>query len=141
MRCFLLLSLVAVFLMLTGCAALTGTKTASLPQITDRFAEAMRWKDWHGAARFVEPEQRDAFLEQFKEDPDLHVVDSHIRNIQPGAEEGIAEVVYLLKYYRLPSTRIDEWIWTQQWRQQSSRFYEEGVWLISNPPPPLPWAP
>ncbi len=139
MRRFLLLLLFVACLLLSGCAALTGGETAYLPQIADRFTEAMRWKDWHGAVKFMEPEQRAVFLAQFKEDPDLHIVDSQIRNIQPGDEEGSAEVVYLLEYYRLPSARIEGWTWTQQWRRQPGRFAAETVWLISNPPPPLPW--
>lgn len=136
---FLLLAILLVLLLVPGCATLSGGETANLPQLADRFTEAMRWKDWHGAARFVDSQQRNAFLEQFKEDPDLQVVDSQIRNIQPGTEEGLVEVVYVLEYYRLPSNRIKEWTWTQEWRQQSSRFYAESVWLISNQPPPLPW--
>ena len=139
MRRFSLLLFFVACLLMSGCAALTGGETANLPQIADRFTEAMRWKDWYGAAQFMEPDQREAFLAQFKEDPDLHIVDSQIRNIQPGDEEGIAEIVYLLEYYRLPSARIEGWTWTQQWRRQPSRFAAETVWLISNPPPLLPW--
>ena len=125
--------------LLTGCAALTGGETANLPQTADRFSEAMRWKDWYGAAKFVEVGQRSTFLEQFKEDPDLFVVDSQIQNIHPGAAAGLAEVVYQLEYYRLPSSRIERWTWTQQWQKQPGRFAAETVWLISNPPPSLPW--
>ncbi len=139
MRRFSLLLLSVACLLLTGCAALSGGETANLPQIGDRFSEAMRWKDWYGAARFVEAEQRTAFLEQFKEDPDLFVVDSQIQNIQSGATDGIAEILYQLEYYRLPSSRIERWSWTQEWQKQPGRFTAETVWLISNPPPPLPW--
>jgi len=139
MHRFSLLLLSMACLLLSGCAALTGGETANLPQIADRFTEAMRWKDWYGAAKFVEAKQRAAFLEQFKEDPDLFVVDSQIQNIQPGAGAGTAESVYQLEYYRLPSSRIERWTWTQEWQQQPGRFYAETVWLINNPPPPLPW--
>ncbi|MBW6509721.1 MAG: hypothetical protein K0A94_09285 [Desulfuromonadales bacterium] len=139
MRRFSLLSFSIVCLLLSGCAALTGGETASLPQIAERFTEAMRWKDWYGAAKYVEAEQRAAFLEQFKEDPDLFVVDSQIQNIHPGATDGVAEVAYQLDYYRLPSSRIERWTWVQQWQKQPGRFAAERVWLVSNPPPPLPW--
>lgn len=139
MRHFSLLLLSVACLLLTGCAALTGGETANLPQTADRFSEAMRWKDWYGAAKFVEVGQRSTFLEQFKEDPDLFVVDSQIQNIHPGAAAGLAEVVYQLEYYRLPSSRIERWTWTQQWQKQPGRFAAETVWLISNPPPSLPW--
>ncbi|MBD1400781.1 hypothetical protein [Pelovirga terrestris] len=139
MRRFSLLLFASVCLLLSGCAALTGGETANLPQIAERFTESMRWKDWYGAAKFVETEQRSAFLEQFREDPDLFVVDSQIQNIQPGARDGAAEVVYLLDYYRLPSSRIERWTWVQQWQKQPGRFATEAVWLISNPPPLLPW--
>ncbi len=136
---FLLFLLFVQCLLLSGCAALTGGETANLPKIADRFTEAMRWKDWYGAAKLVEPEQRTAFLEQFKEDPDLFVVDSRIQNIHPGTDEGTAEVVYQLEYYRLPSSRIERWSWKQEWKKQPGRFTTETVWLISNPPPSLPW--
>ncbi|HMB16705.1 MAG TPA: hypothetical protein VKN62_10350 [Pelovirga sp.] len=139
MRRFSLLLLFVAGLLLSGCATLTGGETANLPQITERFTESMRWKDWYGAAKFVKAEQRPAFFEQFKEDPDLFVVDSRIQNIHPGADEGTAEVVYQLEYYRLPSSRIERWTWEQQWQKQPSRFAAETVWLISEPPPLLPW--
>ena len=139
MRRSSLLLLLVSCLLLTGCAALTGSKTTNLPQIADRFTEAMRWKDWHGAAKFVESQQRAAFLEQFREDPDLHVVESLIQSVHPDRTDGVVEVVYLLEYYRLPSSRVDRWTWTQEWREQPGRFAAETVWLITNPPPPLPW--
>jgi hypothetical protein len=139
MRRFSLLILFVACLLLSGCAALTGGETANLPQLTERFSEAMRWKDWYGAAIYVEAEQRSAFLEQFKEDPDLFVVDSQIQNIRPGVTDDAAEVVYQLEYYRLPSNRIDRWTWVQQWQKQPGRFAAEAVWLINNPPPLLPW--
>lgn len=135
----LLLLLIVACLLLSGCAALTGGETANLPKLTEGFSEAMRWKDWYGAATFVEAEQRPAFLAQFKEDPDLFVVDSQIQNIQPGATEGVAEVVYQLEYYRLPSSRIERWTWIQQWQKQPGHFAVEAVWLINKPPPLLPW--
>ncbi|MFO7766158.1 MAG: hypothetical protein R6V33_06980 [Pelovirga sp.] len=139
MRRFALLFFAVACLLLSGCAALPGGETAKLPQIAERFTEAMRWKDWYGAAKFVETQQRSAFFEQFKEDPDLHVVESMIQGVQTERADGIVEVIYLLEYYRLPSSRIDRWIWKQEWRRQPGGFGKETVWLISNPPPPLPW--
>ncbi len=139
MRHFLLLLFFVAGLSLSGCATLTGGETANLPELTDRFSEAMRWQDWHGAAKFVTAEQRSVFLDQFKEDPDLYVVDSEVLHIFPGAAEGTAEVVYQLQYYRLPSSRIERWKWTQKWQRQPGRLVAETLWLISNPPPPFPW--
>lgn len=137
-RCSLLLFCV-ICLLLSGCAALPGGEAANLPQIAERFTEAMRWQDWDGAAKYVESQQRSAFFEQFKEDPDLHVVESMIQRVYSDRADGIVKVVYLLEYYRLPSNRIDRWTWKQEWRPQPDRFGKETVWLISNPPPPLPW--
>jgi hypothetical protein len=139
MRQLLLLIFTLACLLLSGCAVLTGGETANLPQTAERFTEAMRWKDWYGAAMYVAAQQRPAFLEQFKEDPDLFVVDSQVRNIHPGSIDGDAEVVYQLEYYRLPSSRVERWTWVQQWQKQPGRFAAEAVWLISNPPPLLPW--
>lgn len=135
-----LLLLTVLFLFLCACAGPLGTGSSNLPQLTDRFSEAMRWQDYPGAAQFLEPQPRTAFLAQFQEDADLHVVDSSIKSVNPGKEEGFVEVTYQLDYYRLPSTRIDRWNWTQEWRRQPGKVGKEAIWLISNLPPALPWS-
>ena len=126
-------------LLLGGCAVLSGKDSASLPIIAERFSEAMRWQDYPSAARFVEPQFRDSFLEQFSEDRDLFVVDSRVEPAQVDPEGGRAEAVYLLEYFRLPSNRVMRWTWTQDWVRQSPGAPGETLWLIGNAPPPLPW--
>lgn len=137
MRFFLLL--MAAGLLLSACAGPIGKGTSTLPLLSDRFNEAMRWQDYRGAAIFLEPQLRAQFLNQFQEDKDLHVVDSQVQNVSFDPDQSQAQVTYLLEYYRLPSTRIDRWIWQQQWRRQPGKLTEKTTWLIHNEPPPLPW--
>ncbi len=110
-----------------------------LPKIIQRFSESMRWQDYPGAAMYLQQQVRDAFLEQFKEDADLHVVDSRIMSVDLHEDKGWADAEYVLEYYRLPSTRIKKWSWTQHWRLVQEEMMKSGVWLIENAPPPLPW--
>ncbi len=110
-----------------------------LDKISQGFSESMRWRDFPNAATYVHLDVREAFLEQFTEDEDLHVVESHILSIDMYQHEGRADAVYVLEYYRLPSSRIKKWRWEQQWRLIQQKVTKPGVWLIENEPPPLPW--
>jgi hypothetical protein len=110
-----------------------------LDKISSGFSESMRWRDYQGASAYVHPSARGAFLEQFQEDEDLHVVESHIVSIDMNQGEGQADAVYEMKYYRLPSSRIKKWQWQQQWRLVQEKATKPGVWLIENEPPMLPW--
>jgi hypothetical protein len=82
-----------------------------LPKTSQGFSESMRWQDFQGAALYLQPEVRDLFLERFKEDEDLHVVDSRILKVDLHASEGWAEAEYMMEYYRLPSSRVKKWRW------------------------------
>ncbi|WP_321367073.1 hypothetical protein [uncultured Desulfuromusa sp.] len=110
-----------------------------LDKISFGFSESMRWRDYPGAATYVHPDVRENFLEQFKEDEDLHVVESSILSVAMDASAKRANVVYVMKYYRLPSTRIEKWRWEQQWQLIQEKVAKPGVWLIENAPPTLPW--
>jgi len=110
-----------------------------LDKISQGFSESMRWSDYPNAAAYVQPDARAAFLDQFQEDADLHVVDSRILSINMHPHEGRADAVYVMEYYRLPSSRIMKWRWEQQWRLIQEKLTKPGVWLIENEPPALPW--
>ena len=132
---FLLLLLTPL---LAACAGSTsGGATPDKP--SEGFSESMRWADFSGAAAFVAPEVRDAFLEQFQEDDDLHIVDSSVSSVGVGQDPKQVEVLYVMEYYRLPSSRIKKWRWKQQWRLIKDEASKSEIWLIDNKPPPLPW--
>lgn len=124
--------------LLTACLG-TVDVGPGLDKISQGFSESMRWSDYKSAAGYVHPDARDAFREQFTEDEDLHVVDSRILSIDMFQDEGRADAVYVMEYYRLPSSRIKKWHWEQQWRLIQEKLTKPGVWLIENEPPGLPW--
>ncbi len=103
------------------------------------FSESMRWSDFHGAAAYMTPSVRAAFLEQFQEDDDLHVVDSSVSNIDMGQDPKAVDANYVMEYYRLPSSQIKKWRWKQHWRVVQDKEGKSEAWLIDNKPPPLPW--
>ncbi|MDA3903453.1 MAG: hypothetical protein PF441_08415 [Desulfuromusa sp.] len=110
-----------------------------LDKISRGFSESMRWSDFPNAATYVHLDVRDAFLEQFQEDEDLHIVDSHILSVNIHQHGGQADAVYVMEYYRLPSSQIKKWRWQQRWRLIQVKVTKPGAWLIENEPPALPW--
>ena len=101
--CFLLL------LGLTGCA-MPSSFGPDLKTTSNNFCEAMRWRDFIGAANFLEPTARDEFLQQFQDD-NLFVVESRAVAVQVAASTESASADYLLEYYLLPSNQIKKWRW------------------------------
>jgi len=133
-----LLAVVLCCLVLTACLG-NIEMGPGLDTISKGFSESMRWGDYSTAAAYVMPDARSAFLEQFAEDDDLHVVDSHISSINIYPDGKRADVSYVMEYYHLPSSRIKKWHWKQQWRQIDDESAESGSWMIKNEPPALPW--
>ncbi len=136
----LLIIMLFLLLALTGCA---GTEkynpTTDFVLTTNNFCEALRWKDFFGASRYVVPAAQEEFLAQFEEDPDLFVVDSRVKKIDLEKKENGAEVVYEMEYYHLPSSRVRTWTWTQEWILIREKTLKQGVWLIEKAPPEVPW--
>lgn len=130
--------LLFICLTLAACAGFSGKDIETVEPLATRFTEAMRWQDYPGAARFLAAEHREAFLAQFRNDQDLHVVDSQVLGLDYDDQSEQVAANFVLDYYLLPSTRIQRWIWTQQWQQQPGRFSNQANWLIINRPPPFP---
>ncbi|MBN1958712.1 MAG: hypothetical protein JXQ81_00110 [Desulfuromonadales bacterium] len=130
--------LILLLLVLTACLGPIDAGPG-LPKTSQGFSEAMRWRDFQNAALYLQPELRDVFLDQFKQDDDLHIVDSRILKVDLHDNEGWAEAEYVMEYYRLPSSRVQKWQWSQRWRLVQQKMTKPGVWLIENAPPALPW--
>lgn len=131
-------------LVFLGCllvSACLGTINAGpgLPQTSSDFSESMRWSDFRTAAHYLQPHLREHFLQQFRDDADLHVVDSRILSVELNDFEDRAEAEYVMEYYRLPSSRVKKWSWQQQWVLIPGKMANPDVWLIENAPPELPW--
>jgi hypothetical protein len=127
-----------VCLLLTSCLGAADVGTP-LSVTSSGFSESMRWSDYQTAGIYMQAQARELFLEQFVEDEDLHIVDSSAVKVDLHEQEGWAEVVYQLDYYRLPSSTIKKWRWTQRWVYVREKATKPGVWLIENGPPALPW--
>ncbi|MEA3544378.1 MAG: hypothetical protein U9R69_04050 [Thermodesulfobacteriota bacterium] len=132
-----LFTLLLLCLLLTACLGSVDVGPG-LDKISQGFSESMRWSDYPNAATYVLRDVRGAFLKQFTEDEKLHIVDSRILSVNLN-QPGVADVVYILEYYRLPSSRVKKWRWEQRWRLIQEKLTKPGVWLIENEPPALPW--
>lgn len=130
--------LVLACLLLSACLGAVNSGPG-LPQTSSNFSESMRWSDFHTAAHFLQPHLRENFLQQFREDKDLHVVDSRVVSVELSEGEDRAEAEYVMEYYRLPSSRVKKWSWQQQWVLIPGKMTKPDVWLIENAPPELPW--
>lgn len=133
-----ILWLLAVVLLLSACLGKVDQRP-SLLRTSESFAEAMRWSDYRNAARFMRLPASQLFLEKFADEVDLHIVDSQIVDLQFSADQRRADVIYRMEYYRLPSTRLQTWTWTQQWTLPVPQGDEKDVWLIESAPVTLPW--
>jgi hypothetical protein len=107
-------------------------------ELSGHFAQAVRWQDFQGAAKFVAEDQRETFLEQFPRNKDLHMVDVRYERIALDEAGGAAETVLFVEYYLLPSPALREWRWTQQWRRLDGEFPKGAPWQIQASPPAFP---
>jgi len=127
-----------MLILLLGACTKIAEQSSDFGKISNHFVESVRWKDFQGAAKFLEEDQREAFLQQFPRNKDLHMVDARFEQVEVNEETGEAETVLFVEYYMLPSVTIKEWRWTQQWQRLSGKFPQEGFWLIQDAPPDFP---
>lgn len=133
-----ILSMLLSLALLAGCASPV-EMGQGFEKISAHFAEAVRWKDFQGASRFLDADAQTAFLEEFSpHGKDLQMVDTRFERIEMDAEAGTGETVLIVEYYLLPSVTVKEWRWTQQWRRLDGDFPSNGLWQIQTPPPTFP---
>lgn len=142
-RLILLCSLCAV--LLSACLSSADLDfSPDFKEVSDLFVQAVRWQDFQGASKLIAADERDAFLEEFHRDKDLHMVDVQFERVDLNEEAGEAEAVLFVEYYLLPSPSLKEWRWTQQWRRAEIEDPEGkdepklGPWQVASPPPAFP---
>ena len=102
------------------------------------FRQAMRWKDFQGAAAYLDEGARQQFLASFSESEDLNIVDAEYRYSRLNKQNGTAESELVLKYYLLPSTRIKDWVWKIDWALIPADTKQRGSWQVQGTPPAFP---
>lgn len=125
-----------LLLCLTACA-MPNRFGPDLQTTSGNFCEALRWRDFIGAANFLAPPLRENFLQQFQND-NLFVVDSRIVAVQLAASTESASADYQLEYYLMPSNQIKKWRWQQQWQLSDEKTAAVRLWQIQNAPPTFP---
>jgi hypothetical protein len=123
------LTAVAVFA-LSACAHLRGEgDVEALKPAVEAFHQALRWKDFRGAADRLVPERRAAFLKarlKNEDERDLFVTDFQLEDAQIAPDRKSATVVSKLSWYRLPDSTQRTAVVTSQlvWRDEA--------WLVDS---------
>ena len=122
------LSILGIALCLLACA---GPNTGeSLRASVGTYNQSIRWKRYNTAARFLAPEKRAKFLEQYlMVEDDLHVQSVEVRSVNSYEKEGErrADVVLIAEAYLLPSTVVKKTTIVQTWR------FQRGGWELIDP--------
>ena len=133
---FLPLVFLLIFL-LSGCA----NKVDLGPgyhSMSKNFLQAMRWKDFQGAAAYLSADNRQKLLDSFERKKDLQVVDADYRYSRIDKKSGTAQSELILTYYLLPSTRVQDWVWKQDWVLIPVDSKQRGTWQLQGTPPTFP---
>lgn len=124
-------------LLLTGCARKIDFGPG-YDNLSQSFLQAMRWKDFQGAAAYLKDGDQQKLLDSFDKFEDLHIVDAEYQYSRLNKKAGTAESELILKYYLLPSTRIKNWEWKIDWALIPIDTKQRGTWQVQNAPPTFP---
>ncbi|PLY03027.1 MAG: hypothetical protein C0622_04870 [Desulfuromonas sp.] len=140
MRCFAWI-LLPLLLVLSACFAPISSEPTVVTN-ANGFSESMRWGDFPTAAFYLHPDVREDFKSKFVDgDSALHIVESQVLTADLHEDEGWAETVYEMEYFRLPSGQVKKWRWSQHWKVEKDGPLSSANWLIDNAPPAVPWTP
>lgn len=106
--------------------------------MSKNFLQALRWKDFQGAAIYMKPEHRQALLDSFKDSKDLHIVGAEYEYSRLNKKLGTAKSKLILEYYLLPSTRVQEWAWEIEWILIPADTKQRGAWQVQSASPAFP---
>ncbi len=137
MKKFFYLLFFMVFLMQPGCAKKVDLGPG-YDKTSKQFLQAMRWKDFQGAAGYLKVDDRQKLLDSFENLKDLNIVEADFHYSRLNKEEQTAKSKIVLKYYLLPSTRIKEWSWEMDWLLIPAGTKKLGAWQVQSAPPQFP---
>ena len=133
---FLSAVLLAIFLV-SGCANKVDLGPG-YQRISKNFLQAMRWKDFQGAAAYLSMDNRPKLLADFDGLKDLNIVDAEYQYSDMDKKTGTARSELKLTYYLLPSVRVKEWRWKQDWVLIPVDSKQRGTWQLLGTPPTFP---
>jgi len=126
--------MLAAATLLAGCNVLP-TQKDDFEKRNDDFMLRLRWRNVVGAAQYLEPSLRPAFLEQYEAWDDLKVTAFEaVRHEQKlEGEREIRTTHYRIEYHVLPRLTVKQLRFSLRWE----RPVEDGGWVIVEPFPIL----
>lgn len=138
MRRIFFLFLIGLIVLLSGCASKVDLGQG-YERTSKQFLKAMRWKEFQTASAFFrDPEEGRTLVEKFEELKDLNIVEADYKYSKLDREKQTAKSRMILKYYMLPSTRIQEWSWEMEWDLLAADARQPGTWQLLKAPAEYP---
>jgi len=124
-----LLSLIALTLLLVGCAQAQQSPGEKLKQSVLSFHTDLRWQRFDSAAGFVPATQRGDFLSYYEGSrKDLKITEFEVVRVEIPPKKNTAHVVVMIQWHRLPSTTIKT-----SWLQETWTYLEKrGMWVVTD---------
>jgi hypothetical protein len=109
---------------LAGCKSVTGVSDSDLNGVVKMFHHDLRWKYFKTAAARVDPRYAQDFLEQLEDsEKDLSITEWEIRRMNPSKEGDRAVVRIRIKYFKMPSTVLQDETMEQVWELKEKAWY------------------
>ncbi len=137
MKKYFLPSVLLLVFLLSGCARKVDLGPG-YQSMSANFLQAMRWTDFQGAATYLTVDNRQKLLASFEQLDDLQIVDAEYRYSRLNKKMGTAQSELILTYYLLPSTRVKDWVWQQDWALIPADRKQRGTWQLQGAPPSFP---
>ncbi len=116
-------SVLLIVTLLAGCGANAGRE--ALQDTVRVYNSQVRWMQWAGAARFVDPELRQDWLNAHTAHGEtLRITDLTVNQVQQVGDGQEATVTIGVSWYRLPTMNLQFTAWEQRWK------LVEGAWLM-----------
>ncbi len=103
-----------------------------------QFLQALRWKDYRRAGTYLKEGEGQKLVAHFEELSDLQIAEAEYRYSQLDEKTQSAKSGLVLRYFRLPSTRIEEWSWEIDWELLPADSQQLGTWQIRSAPEDYP---
>lgn len=104
----------------------------------DDFNYALRWKKFKGAAEYMRPEHRKAFLATFDKLKDIHIIDVREVSVEPFDENQRFDTTLEMDYYLLPSVSVKTFRFEQSWEFFGGEDQPQNGYFIVTPFPEFP---